>query len=52
MRMDDMILIGVDDHIVEPPDIVRNHLPKQYLDEAPRLESICFPSTSLPAQED
>jgi predicted TIM-barrel fold metal-dependent hydrolase len=32
-----MILISVDDHVVEPPDMFRNHLPKKYLDEAPRL---------------
>ena len=37
MNKDDMILISVDDHIVEPPDMFRNHLPKKYLDEAPRL---------------
>ena len=37
MHRDDMILISVDDHIVEPPDMFRNHLPKKYLDEAPRL---------------
>ena len=32
-----MILISVDDHIVEPPDMFRNHLSKKYIDEAPRL---------------
>ncbi len=32
-----MILISVDDHIVEPPDMFKNHLQKRYLDEAPRL---------------
>src|SRR4030088_2566002 len=32
-----MILISVDDHIVEPPDMFKNHLPAKYLDEAPRL---------------
>ncbi|KAB7756254.1 amidohydrolase [Mycolicibacterium phlei DSM 43072] len=37
MNKDDMILISVDDHIVEPPDMFKNHLPKKYLDEAPRL---------------
>ena len=37
MHRDDMILISVDDHIVEPPDMFKNHLPKKYLDEAPRL---------------
>ncbi len=37
MTKDDMILISVDDHIVEPPDMFKNHLPKKYADEAPRL---------------
>ncbi|MBB2991897.1 putative TIM-barrel fold metal-dependent hydrolase [Mycolicibacterium iranicum] len=37
MNKDDMILISVDDHIVEPPDMFKNHLSKKYLDEAPRL---------------
>jgi predicted TIM-barrel fold metal-dependent hydrolase len=32
-----MILISVDDHIVEPPDMFKNHLAKKYVDEAPRL---------------
>ena len=37
MNQEDMILISVDDHIVEPPDMFKNHLQKKYLDEAPRL---------------
>ena len=37
MNKDDMILISVDDHVVEPPDMFKNHLAKKYLDEAPRL---------------
>ena len=37
MNKDEMILVSVDDHIVEPPDMFKNHLPKKYLDEAPRL---------------
>ena len=37
MNKDDMILISVDDHIIEPPDMFKNHLPAKYLDEAPRL---------------
>jgi predicted TIM-barrel fold metal-dependent hydrolase len=34
---DDMILISVDDHIIEPPDMFVNHLPKKYKLDAPRL---------------
>ncbi|MCV7431328.1 amidohydrolase family protein [Mycolicibacterium bacteremicum] len=37
MHIDDMILISVDDHIIEPPDMFANHLPAKYRDEAPRL---------------
>ena len=37
MNQEDMILISVDDHIVEPPDMFVNHLPKKYRAEAPRL---------------
>ncbi|MGW4365815.1 amidohydrolase family protein [Nocardia takedensis] len=37
MDKNDMILISVDDHIIEPPDMFRNHLPKKYADDAPRL---------------
>jgi len=37
MTKDDMILISVDDHIVEPPDMFSNHLPRKYADDAPRL---------------
>lgn len=37
MHQDDMILISVDDHIIEPPDMFKNHLPAKYVDEAPRL---------------
>lgn len=36
MNKDDMILISVDDHIIEPPDMFKNHLPAKYRDEAPR----------------
>ena len=37
MNKDDMILISVDDHTVEPPEMFKNHLPKKYADDAPRL---------------
>ena len=37
MNKDDMILISVDDHTVEPPDMFKNHLPKKFADDAPRL---------------
>ena len=37
MDRDDMILISVDDHIIEPPDLFANHLPARYKKDAPRL---------------
>jgi predicted TIM-barrel fold metal-dependent hydrolase len=38
MRVDDMILISVDDHVVEPPDLFDEHLPAKWRDVAPRIE--------------
>ncbi|WP_328513430.1 amidohydrolase [Streptomyces mirabilis] len=37
MDRDDLILISVDDHIIEPPDMFVNHLPERYKDDAPQL---------------
>ncbi|MFF8026775.1 amidohydrolase family protein [Streptomyces sp. NPDC007896] len=37
MDRDDLILISVDDHIIEPPDMFVNHLPERYQDDAPQL---------------
>ena len=37
MNKDEMILISVDDHIVEPQDMYENHLSRKYLNDAPRL---------------
>jgi len=37
MRMEDMILVSIDDHMVEPPDMYRNHVPPKWLDQAPRI---------------
>jgi predicted TIM-barrel fold metal-dependent hydrolase len=39
MRTEDMILVSVDDHVVEPPDLFEGHLPQKYLDRAPKLIS-------------
>ena len=30
MRTDDLILVSVDDHVVEPPDIFRRHVPARW----------------------
>jgi predicted TIM-barrel fold metal-dependent hydrolase len=37
LDIDDLILISVDDHVIEPPDLFVNHLPQRYLDRAPKL---------------
>ncbi len=36
MELEDMILISVDDHFVEPPDMWEGRVPKKYADQAPR----------------
>ena len=38
MRKEDMILISVDDHVVEPPDVFEGRVPAKYKDLAPHLE--------------
>src|SRR6201995_5628189 len=40
MKTDDMILISVDDHVVEPPDLFENHLAAKWQDIAPRIQRI------------
>jgi len=37
MRVDEMILVSVDDHVVEPPDMFEGHLPEKYREHAPRV---------------
>ena len=37
MQMDDMILVSIDDHMVEPPDMYDRHVPAKYKDDAPKV---------------
>ena len=37
MQKDELILISVDDHIIEPPDMFAGRLPAKYAADAPRL---------------
>ena len=37
MHFDDLILVSVDDHIIEPPDLFARHIPKQWAGREPRL---------------
>src|SRR4051812_17943525 len=35
MNKDDLVLVSIDDHVVEPPDMFLNHVPAKYKAEAP-----------------
>ncbi|MGQ0824525.1 MAG: amidohydrolase family protein [Actinomycetota bacterium] len=39
MRVEDMVFISVDDHVVEPPHLFEGRLPQNYADRAPRVIS-------------
>jgi predicted TIM-barrel fold metal-dependent hydrolase len=39
MQLDDMILVSVDDHVVEPPNAFVDHFPSHLKARAPRVES-------------
>lgn len=40
MRIDDAVLISIDDHVIEPPDMFDRHIPARFKDRAPRIERI------------
>jgi predicted TIM-barrel fold metal-dependent hydrolase len=37
MKPEDMILLSIDDHSIEPPDMYDRHLPAKYKDRAPKI---------------
>jgi predicted TIM-barrel fold metal-dependent hydrolase len=37
VQMNDMILVSIDDHAIEPPDMFERHLPAKYRDLAPKV---------------
>jgi predicted TIM-barrel fold metal-dependent hydrolase len=37
MHVDDLVILSIDDHTVETPDVFKNHVPDKYRDRAPRL---------------
>jgi predicted TIM-barrel fold metal-dependent hydrolase len=37
VNINDLILVSVDDHVVEPPGMFRDHIPARYADRAPRV---------------
>jgi predicted TIM-barrel fold metal-dependent hydrolase len=38
VQLEDLVLVSVDDHVVEPPDMFEGRLPARYADDAPRVE--------------
>ncbi len=40
MKPEDMIMISVDDHVVEPPNLFDAHLPQKYRDRAPKVVTL------------
>ena len=39
MNVEDMIIVSIDDHVVEPPDVFHGRVPKQYEELAPHVET-------------
>ena len=37
MDTNDMILVSVDDHVIEPPTMFDAHIPEKYRDQAPKI---------------
>ena len=37
MEINDMVMVSVDDHVVEPPDLFEGRLPAKYVDLAPKF---------------
>ena len=37
MDMNDLVLVSVDDHLVEPPGLFDKHIPAKYKDDVPKL---------------
>ncbi len=37
MELDDMVLVSIDDHVIEPPGMFRDHVPARWADQAPKV---------------
>ncbi len=37
MQLDDLILVSIDDHVIEPADMFERHVPAKYRDQAPKI---------------
>ena len=40
MKLEDMIIVSVDDHVIEPPDLWTSRLPAKYAGVGPRVERL------------
>ena len=38
MKVEDLIIVSVDDHVIEPPDVFERHLPASLKDKAPQMK--------------
>jgi predicted TIM-barrel fold metal-dependent hydrolase len=38
MDAQDLILVSIDDHVIEPPELFERHMPARYRDQAPHVE--------------
>jgi len=37
MDLNDMILVSIDDHSIEPGDMYKNHVPAKWADQVPKI---------------
>ncbi len=37
MRVEDMVMVSIDDHLIEPPDVFEKFMPEKYRDQAPQM---------------
>ena len=40
MKTEDMILVSIDDHVIEPHDLFENHMPEKYREQGPQFERL------------
>src|SRR5262249_23048554 len=38
MNLNDLVLVSIDDHVIEPPDLFGRHMPARFRSEAPHVE--------------
>jgi predicted TIM-barrel fold metal-dependent hydrolase len=40
MKIEDMILVSIDDHVIEPADLFDNHMPEKYKADGPQFQRL------------